>query len=111
MTREPDTRAPALAAGDPVVVHLVHPNEKLWGILGELTTAGVTLRGINLGSFDDWMVEVAHGEPRNLGPATMFLPMARVERIFLDEAVGPVESYCQRFRRRVGKPVEEYLGS
>jgi len=40
----------------------------------------------------------------------MFVPLFRVERIFLDEAVGEVESYRERFQRRVGVPVERYLG-
>jgi len=30
--------------------------------------------------------------------------------VFLDEPVGEVESYQQRFSRRVGEPVESYLG-
>ena len=38
------------------------------------------------------------------------MPLFRVERLFLDEAVGEVESYAQRFRRRVGMAVERYLG-
>jgi len=38
------------------------------------------------------------------------VPLFRVERVFLDEAVGEVESYQQRFSRRVGVPVERYLG-
>ena len=32
-----------------------------------------------------------------------------MERIFLDEAVGEVESYRERFAKRVGIPVERYL--
>jgi hypothetical protein len=40
----------------------------------------------------------------------MFVPLFRVERLFLDEAVGEVESYRQRFQQRVGMNVERYLG-
>ena len=40
----------------------------------------------------------------------MFVPLFRVERIFLDERVGEVESYRQRFEQRVGVAVERYLG-
>jgi hypothetical protein len=40
----------------------------------------------------------------------MFVPLFRVERLFLDEPVGEVESYRQRFQGRVGVPVERYLG-
>ena len=40
----------------------------------------------------------------------MFVPPFRVERVFLDEPVGEVESYQQRFSGRVGVPVQRYLG-
>ena len=42
--------------------------------------------------------------------AAMFVPMARIERVFLDEQVGSVESYCQRFERRVGVSIVTFLG-
>lgn len=99
-----------IPAGSLVIVHLVNPTEKFWGILHELGTAGVVLRGINVSTFDDWMAQAARGEVQTLGLSTMFVPLFRVERIFLDEAVGEVESYRQRFQRRVGMPVERYLG-
>ncbi len=95
--------------GSIVIVHLINPTEKFWGVLESLEVVGVTLRGINVSSFDDWMSLAARGE-RALGLATMFVPLFRIERIFLDEAVGEVESYRQRFARRVGVPVERYLG-
>lgn len=92
-----------------MVVHLVHPSEKLWGRLAELGVAGVTLRGINLGSFDEWRLEAARGEATTLGPVTMFVPLHRVERIFLDEAVGEVESYRGRLEKALGRAVEGLL--
>lgn len=97
-------------AGAIVIVHLINPTEKYWGLLGELGVAGVTLRGINLTSFDDWMRQAARPGEQSLGLSTLFVPLFRVERIFLDEPVGEVESYRQRFERRVGIPVERYLG-
>jgi hypothetical protein len=93
-----------------VIVHLINPTEKFWGILQELGVAGVMLRGINVSSFDDWMAQAVRRREQTLGLSTMFVPLFRVERIFLDEAVGEVESYRQRFLGRVGKPVERYLG-
>lgn len=93
-----------------VIIHLINPTEKFWGVLGELGVAGVMLRGINVSSFDDWMAQAARQGDQTLGLSTMFVPLFRVERIFLDEAVGEVESYRQRFHRRVGLPVERYLG-
>ncbi|HEX3552422.1 MAG TPA: hypothetical protein VIA62_04245 [Thermoanaerobaculia bacterium] len=99
-----------IGPGALVIVHLVNPTEKFWGILQELGVAGVMLRGINVSSFDDWMAQAARRGDQSLGLSTMFVPLFRVERIFLDEAVGEVESYRQRFHSRVGVPVERYLG-
>lgn len=96
--------------GQLVIVHLVNPTEKFWGVLGELGVAGVTLRGINVESFDDWMGQATRGEGQTLGLSTLFAPLFRVERVYLDEPVGAVESYRQRFERRVGMSVERYLG-
>lgn len=97
--------------GTIVIVHLVNPTEKLWGILRELGLPGVTLRGINLSSFDDWMAQAVRAGDQTLGLSTMFVPLFRVERIFIDESIGEVESYRERFAKRVGVPVEKYLRS
>lgn len=99
-----------LQGGDLVIVHLKEPTEKFWGVLQSLDPVGVRLRGLNVASFDDWLAQAAGTEDPTLGLATMFVPMARVERIFLDEQVGVVESYAQRFERRVGLSVAAYLG-
>ena len=93
-----------------VIVNLINPNEKLWGMLHEIGVAGVFLRGINVATFDDWMAQAVRKGDQTLGLVTTFVPLFRVERIFLDESVGEVESYRQRFRRRVGVDVERYLG-
>jgi len=92
-----------------VIVHLISPTEKVWGVLQDLGVAGVTLRGISLTSFDDWMRQAARPGEQSLGLSTMFVPLFRVEKVFLDEPVGEVESYRQRFERRVGIAVERYL--
>ena len=96
--------------GSIVIVHLINPTEKFWGVLLELGVAGVALRGINVSSFDDWMGQAARRGDQTLGLSTMFVPLFRIERVFLDEPVGEVESYRQRFQNRVGIPVESYMG-
>lgn len=93
-----------------VIANLVSPKEKFFGILAALSPAGVTLRAINLDSFDDWVRQVAHGEESNLDLITMFVPLFRVERIFLDEPSGAIKSYAQRFEDAVGSPLAKYLG-
>jgi hypothetical protein len=98
-----------LEAGSIVIAHLVNPSEKLWGLLGSIDASGFTLRGLNVDSFEDWIAQIRRGERQSLGLATMFVPLFRVERIFLDEQVGEVEGYGQRFERRVGMTVEAFL--
>ena len=100
----------SLGAGSVVIVHLTDPSEKLWGVIERLDALGLVLRGLNVSTFDDWTSEAASREDPSLGLATMFLPMRRLERVFLDEQIGAVESYCQRFERRVGVSIWSYLG-
>ena len=92
-----------------VLVHLVNPTEKFWGTLDRLETVGVTFRGISLDSFEVWVTGLARRNTSGLGLATMFVPLFRVERIFLDEEVGEVESYRRRFERRVGARVDNFV--
>src|SRR5437588_10401414 len=92
-----------------VILNLVNPKEKFFGVLNALSAAGITMRGINLDSFDDWVREVARGEESNLDLITMFVPLFRVERIFLDEPSGAIKSFAQRFEDVVGMTVHQYL--
>ncbi len=97
--------------GSIVILHLVNPTEKVWGLLGELGLHGVTIRGISVNSFDDWVAQaVREDEPRTLDLVTVFLPLFRLEKMYLDEPVGVVESYQERFEKRVGVSVTEFLG-
>jgi hypothetical protein len=94
-----------------VLAHLVSPSEKFWGRLEELSPIGLTLRGLNVESFEDWLRDVARGERDGMGLVTMFVPLHRLERLFLDERVGGVESYREAFERRVGAAVETAFGN
>ena len=93
-----------------VIVNLVNPKEKFFGVLTALSPAGVTMRGINLDSFEDWIRELAHEDEAELSLITMFVPLFRVERIFLDEPSGQIKSYSQRFEDVVGSKLHEHLG-
>ena len=99
----------SVGRGALVVIHLANPTEKFWGVLEALEGVGLTFRGISLDSYEEWVTEIARRGPSDLGLATMFVPLFRVERIFLDEQVGSVESYRQRFERRVGAPVTRFV--
>ena len=85
-----------------VIVHLNNPTEKFWGVLQSLDATGLVIRAINVSSFDDWVFQIARQKAPALGLSTMFVPLFRVERIFLDEQVGEVESNQQRLEKRVG---------
>jgi hypothetical protein len=93
-----------------VIANLVNPKEKFFGILLALSAAGVTIRAINLDAFDDWIHQVARDEEPNLDMVTMFVPLFRVERIFLDEPTGAIKSYSQRFEDVVGQTLYQFLG-
>ena len=49
-------------------------------MLTALSPAGVTMRGINLDSFEDWIHQIARSEEPDLDLITMFVPLFRVER-------------------------------
>ena len=92
-----------------VIVSLHSPKEKLWGELLALHAAGVTLRGIDLNSFDDFIRQVLHPEGERIGLPTLFFPMARLERIALDEPLGSIPSLAEVFERKVGRSLLDYL--
>jgi len=97
--------------GELVVVGCTSPREKFWGVLLDLAPIGVKLRGLPLPTFEDYLVQVAHGREQLLGAVTIFLPMHRVERVELDESIGAVEGLGARFRRTTGRdPREQLLG-
>jgi hypothetical protein len=93
-----------------VIVSLSAPKEKIWGQLVALNSAGVTVRGIDLSSFDDFLRQLLDHEEAAVGLATVFYPMHRVERIAQDEPCGSIPSLADRFRARLGLTVQEYLG-
>lgn len=93
-----------------VVVSLHTPKEKLWGELLDVSTAGVTIRGIDLSGFDDFVSQVLHPEGERMGLPTLFFPMMRIERIALDEPRGSVPSLAEVFEKKVGRSLVEYLG-
>jgi hypothetical protein len=93
-----------------VIVSLVSPKEKIWGQLLLLESKGVTVRGIELDSFDDFVQQIIDREEVTVGMSTAFYPMHRVERIAVDEPSGSIPSLADRFRAKVGLSIQQYLG-
>jgi hypothetical protein len=96
-------------AGAFVLVHLHSPKEKYWGVLRALSPAGVTVRGVDVAVFDDWARQFASGTEPELGAATLFFPLHRVEKMFEDARVGSVAAYYERFYEMVGRDVRDVL--
>ncbi|PWT88465.1 MAG: hypothetical protein C5B55_13005 [Blastocatellia bacterium] len=94
--------------GVPILLVLHTPREKCWGILDEITAAGVFLRGLDLKAFDDWIRSVVHHEPF-IGFGSLFFPMWRVERIGRDEPAGEVPSLFQQAEQRTGLSIDQLI--
>jgi hypothetical protein len=92
-----------------VIVSLHTPKEKVWGELLAIHPAGITMRGVDLNSFDHFIRQINEPEGERTGLPTVFFPMNRVERIALDEPSGAIPSMAELFSRKVGRSLTDYL--
>ena len=94
-----------------VIVSLLDPKEKIWGVLIAIKPEGIWIHGIELSSFDDWSRQIASesDEMSVIGMSTMFFPMHRIERIVIDEPAGLAASLAEQFRTRVGKDIFDWI--
>jgi hypothetical protein len=99
-----------IETGSSIILVLHSPREKCWGVLEEISAAGVFLRGLDLNAFDDWVRAVAHDEPF-IGLSDLFFPMWRVERLSKDESGGGVPSLSEQFEQRTGQNLREFFQS
>ena len=60
-------------------------------------------------AFDDWMNHISKHEESGVQPTTTFFPLHRIEKIILDEGIGPMPSLTDTFIARVGGAIKEYL--
>ena len=107
MTQTGETKT-GIRQGSAVIVVLHSPREKTWGMLDEITAAGIFLRGLDLNSFDDWLSAVVHNETF-IGFGDLFFPMWRVERISLDESSPGIPSLTAQVEHRTGRTLAEFL--
>lgn len=89
-------------AGDLVVVVLQAPRERVWGRLLGLDAAGIALRGVDLTPWEEVLSLVRTGQGEQVALGTRFLPMHRVEAMYLDEASSGAPSMADLFRERTG---------
>jgi hypothetical protein len=98
-----------MKANSIVILNLLSPKERFFGRLIDLTTAGATVRGIDLNAFEDWMINVRDKEETGVRPTTIFFPLHRVEKILLDEGIGVIPSLADTFLTKVGTTVADEL--
>lgn len=93
--------------GDRAIVILQNPREKILGVIREINSAGISIRGIDLNYFDDWIKAINEGE-QTLPMQEAFFPMWRVERVALDEDSEQLPSMVKQFEERTGRSFEEF---
>jgi hypothetical protein len=103
----PKSSAP-FAHGALVLITLNSPREKFWGAVLDITPAGVSIRGVDLNSFDEVTGMLRAHEA--VIPATVFFPLNRVERIELDVSNGQIPSLTERFQSKSGQLAGAFLG-
>jgi hypothetical protein len=96
------------AHGALVLITLNSPREKFWGAVLEINPAGVSVRGIDLNSFDEITGMLRADD--HVPPATVFFPLNRLERMELDVTNGPIPSLAERFHAKSGHPATRFLG-
>jgi hypothetical protein len=92
-----------------VVVSLHSPKEKIWGELLAINPSGITVRGVDLNSFDHFIRQINEPDGERVGLPTVFFPMNRLERISLDEPSGSIPSMDELFARKIGRSLTDYL--
>jgi len=108
-SRTPRAEAARFACGVVVLVTLNSPREKFWGAILDISPAGLSVRGLDLNSFDDFVRLVRSGEPASLG--AVFFPMHRVERIEIDARNGDIPSLQERFHAKTEQQFTELVGA
>ncbi len=84
-----------------VILTLNSPREKFWGAILSLSSEGLSVRGVDLVSFDDLISTIKGGDSFTSG--VVFFPMHRVERMELDLPESNILSLSQRFAQQTGQ--------
>ncbi|HEV7646005.1 MAG TPA: hypothetical protein VGO50_18865 [Pyrinomonadaceae bacterium] len=92
---------------DHVILVLHTPREKIWGVLREINSAGVYVRGLDLNAFDEFMRAAAANETF-YGLGEQFFPMWRIEKVSLDEADGDIPSLHEQLENKTGRILAEF---
>jgi hypothetical protein len=77
-------------------------------MLLDIAAAGLSVRGLDLNSLEDFLSRLRSGEPAV--PSEVFFPMHRVERVELDSRNGDLPALAERFQTASGHSPAEYFG-
>ncbi|ABF42996.1 hypothetical protein Acid345_3996 [Candidatus Koribacter versatilis Ellin345] len=91
----------------PVLITLSAPREKFWGAIIAISQAGVSVRGIGLESFEDFVRQIRDGDA--VTASAVFFPMHRIERMEVDERNGDMPSMVERFKVKCGHDASDFL--
>jgi hypothetical protein len=97
------------AAGDLVVVVLQSPRERIWGRILGLDAAGIALRGLDLTPWEEVLSLIRTDQADQVALGTRFLPMHRVEAMYLDERSSGAPSLAESFLQRTGLDPQVFL--
>ena len=97
------------ASGQLVVLVLREPKERLWGRMLGLEASGIAVRGVDLTPWEEILALVKRGEMDQVALGTRFIPMHRIESLYLDEASSGVTSLAEEFLQRTGVDPQEFL--
>ncbi len=97
-----------LTEGTAIVVVLQEPREKIWGVMREINSAGVFVKGLDLNSFEDLVQATANNAPF-YGMGEYFFPMWRIERITNDDDDGDIPSMQEQFEQRTGLNISDFF--
>jgi len=95
--------------GDLVVVVLHSPRERLWGRILGLEAAGVAVRGVDLAPWTEVLTLVRTGQADQVALSTRFLPMHRIETLYLDEVSSGAPSLADTFLDHTGQDPHVFL--
>ena len=95
--------------GQLVVLVTNGPRERLWGRLVGLDTAGVAVRAMDMAAWDESLSLIRNGQAEHVSVSTRFVPMHRVECLYLDEASSGAPSLELLFRNGTNLDPMEFL--
>jgi len=95
--------------GQLVVAVLENPRQKFWGRILGLEAAGLVIRGVDLAPWEELLVLVKNGQGDQVALGTRFLPLHRVESIYVDEPSSGAQSMGEIFQERTGVDPQHFL--